>query len=114
MGICHITQAGRVTHGPFSGECGVNGSSIVIWARAAAPGGNFVAIVSDDEGNAVAEQETAALLDNDYTMKFVLHGLPAGQSFTARVGEKECSFQTNKAKTEKMSFVFSSCLGGQS
>lgn len=31
-----------ISHGPFSGECGVDDASIVIWARATAPGGEFM------------------------------------------------------------------------
>lgn len=31
-----------ISHGPFSGECGVDDASIVIWARASAPGGEFM------------------------------------------------------------------------
>jgi len=42
-----------ISHGPFSGECNVDGVSVVIWARASPPGGDFQLSIENSAGSVV-------------------------------------------------------------
>jgi len=104
-----------ISHGPFSGECGVDGASIVIWARATAPGGEFVFSVQNRIGKQKQSQwkKIVAKKEHDYTMKAKFRGLAPGEEYTATVADRTCTFKTVAKEDQPFSFVFGSCLGGQ-
>lgn len=126
----------EISHGPFSGECGVDGVSVVIWARAAwvkrklmsmkpwkcwTPCGNlddqqrrkFTFIIYDENKREIESKIVQAYEADDYVMKVPFTGLFSGKRYVASVDKRSCSFYTAFGEDMALSFVFSSCLGGQ-
>jgi len=102
-----------ISHGPFSGECGVDDASIVIWARANAPGGKYRFSIKNRLGGELRRKLVVARKENDYTMKAKFSGLAPTEKYTATVGGRSCSFYTAATEDQSFSFIFGSCLGGQ-
>jgi len=102
-----------ISHGPFSGECGVDDASVVIWARATAPGGEFGFSIKNSLGGQVRWKLVVAKKEHDYTMKAKFSGLAPNEEHTATVAGRSCTFKTAATEDQSFSFVFGSCLGGQ-
>jgi len=125
----------EISHGPFTGECGVDGVSVVVWARASEVKRNlmslqwrcwtacpkiddeerrkFTFIIYDESKREVDRKIVQAYKEDDYTMKVTFTGLFSGKRYTASVDKRSCSFWTTFGEDKGLSFVFSSCLGGQ-